>query len=283
MAEFLSLNDVRNQTDRIRAHLSALMSSKALVIRQGARQWRFLSACVERLISPRARTTFDSLSPVEAAQLKFEVEDKLRRFYIRDGRPLELAFRLIHRRDFPNFDFGSRSRYPTLAGYVLLVRDLSSEVAPHPSRSSLASYLERIVIEALDAEFAAYAALPEVVPEKLFRWYSKKGAAHRQILHILTRHKERGWVISNPYNPSRKRLISIKVRRLTANEAIVGTVEYWCLRWWDVNKQSYTYPYQETNRQTYILHKDSEGWRIVECNMPSPRSSLPYHRIKRGQ
>jgi hypothetical protein len=282
MAEFLSLTEARGKRDAVRSHLSALMSSRALVVRQRARQWRFLSACVERLISPKTRSEFDRLSPTAAAQLKFEIEDRLRHFYIRDGRPLELVFHLVHRRDFANFGLGPRCRYPTIAGYALLVRDLSSEVASAPSRAGLAAFLERVVTEAIDAEFAAYAALPEVVPEELLHWYVEDSSAYRRIMAILTRHRERGWVISNPYNPSRKRLLSIKVRALTADEATIGTVEYWCLRWWDINKHTYTYPYQETNRQTYVLRKERGGWKVFDCLMPSPRSSLPYHRIKRS-
>ena len=75
----------------------------------------------------------------------------------------------------------------------------------------------------MDAEFAAYAALPEIRLEEIGRWFCPEGPAHREIVNLLKRHQQRGWVISNPINPSTKRLLGISVKRIEGNEAIVAT------------------------------------------------------------
>jgi hypothetical protein len=59
-----------------------------------ARQWRFFRDAVERLLSGDHFSEFDTVPRVQAAQLKFEVEDKLRRFYLRPGRAPEFVFTL---------------------------------------------------------------------------------------------------------------------------------------------------------------------------------------------
>jgi hypothetical protein len=97
---------------------------------------------------------------------------------------------------------------------------------------------------------------------------------------LLNRHRERNWVLSNPLNPSTKRLLSIQVRELEGNRAIVKTTEYWYLRWWDSSEGSYSYPYRETNKQTYVLRRTSSGWCVFENVRPSPRTSAPHRRIR---
>lgn len=57
--------------------------------------------------------------------------------------------------------------YPTLAGYRVLVRDLAEEHVGEDAITSndVALYLEKTVAGCIDAEFAAYAALPEICPK----------------------------------------------------------------------------------------------------------------------
>src|SRR6266571_6053792 len=43
-------------------------------------------------------------------------------------------------------------------------------------------------------------------------------------------------------NPSTKRLLSIKVKRARGGEAIVGTTEYWYLRWWARGRRATSIP-----------------------------------------
>lgn len=83
-------------------------------------------------------------------------------------------------------------------------------------------------------------------------------------------------------NPSTKRILSIKVRRIEKEEILVSTTEYWYLRWWDSKDNSYTYPYRETCRQQYVLRKHDGIWKVYEFIRPAPRTSVP-HRRKYGR
>jgi hypothetical protein len=65
---------------------------------------------------------------------------------------------------------------------------------------------------------------------------------------VLTHHKERGWILTNPMNPSTKRVLMLKVKKIDKREIFVSTTEYWYLRWWDT-KNSYAFPNRETNRK----------------------------------
>lgn len=78
--QFLAPGPARNRATEIRAALNELLSTKALVTRRVASQWRFLEACVERLLSGKVASEFQKLETARAAQLKFEVEDRLRAF-----------------------------------------------------------------------------------------------------------------------------------------------------------------------------------------------------------
>lgn len=278
---FLSPSEARQRDAEIRATLNDLLSTKALVTRPAASQWKFMAACVERLLSDDScNEEYASLSAVRAAQLKFEVEDRLRRFYLRPGKAVNLVLTLVHNRDLTGCGVETPEKYPSLRGYCVLVRDLAGDLATLPNLRDLKTYLERVVTEAVDAEFRAYTALPEIVTADLQRWFCGDGTAYREIVNLLTRHRARNWVLSNPLNPSTKRLLSIQVRELEGNRAVVKTNEYWYLRWWDNSEGSYSYPYRETNKQTYVLHRTSSGWCIFENIRPSPRTSAPHRRIK---
>lgn len=109
-------------------------------------------------------------------------------------------------------------------------------------------------------------------------WFCPNGPAKKEILHVLYRHKERGWILNNYMNPSTKRILSIKVRKIEKREIFVATAEYWYLRWWDTKKNSYAFPYRETNRQQYILRKDNGIWKVYETIRPAPRTSIPHRR-----
>lgn len=100
-------------------------------------------------------------------------------------------------------------------------------------------------------------------------------------MHILVRHRERGWVLSNPFNPSTKRLLSVSVRTMEAGEARVDTTEYMYLRWWDTRRQKYGYAYREHNRQIYLLTEGSDGqWRVLDNLRPAPRATPPNRRVR---
>jgi hypothetical protein len=282
--EYLSLQEIRSRSEAITTALDALIRTKTVANKPNAKQWRFLRDCVRCLLTPGADSEFRGLSPVQAAQLKFEVEDRLKRYYLRPGRPVDILFTMVHKSDLATYGVADDEAYPSLAGYCVLARDHNDgrEDKEHGQQGELRTYLERVVTESVDAEFQAYASLPQSGSEELKRWFCADGPALKEIMNLLTRHQKRGWVLSNPLNPSTKRLLSIKVKKITGSEAVVNTMEYWYLRWYDAGSGSYTYIYRETNRQIYIVKKETEGWKIFQNLRPSPRSSIP-HRWKKKQ
>ena len=277
MAEYLSLAEIQERSADILSALESLINTKAVANKPNAKQWRFLRDGVRCLFSPCVDSEFQNISPVRAAQLKFETEDRLKRYYLRPGRPLDFVFTLVHKSDLAKYGLIDREDYPSLAGYCVLIRDKVDDNNKGPD--DLKKYLERVITEAMDAEFRAYAALPRIDQDDLNKWFVTDSPAMKEIMNLLTRHQKKGWIISNSLNPSTKRLLDIKVKKIENLHAFINTMEYWFLRWWDVKDGSYTYPYRETNRQMYVLKKEPDGWKVFENLRPSPRSSTP-HRWK---
>lgn len=248
--EFLTLEQLREWVVEIRAAFDALMENQTLAVRKHARQWRFFRYCLEHTLgtSPEA-FHFDGRQ--QLAQFKFEVEDKLRRFYLRHGAPVEFVFSLVHRRDAARDRLVVDPRYPETAGYCLLVRDRrDAGDAGICTRAETRVYLESIIANCMDAEFSAYQALPEIDEAPLQRWFRRGSDAYRDLVHTLEQLKRRGWVLSNPCNPSTKRLLAIEIKEMRDKEAVVRTTEYWYLRWWSTVERQYRYPHRETNHHT---------------------------------
>ncbi len=266
---------VENKT-AIQSVFDSLMCTRALVCRPHARQWLFFKACAECLFDIKKKNEiFIELSKVTAAQYKFEVEDKLRRFYQRPGKKHDYVFTLSHKSRLADFGL-STEIYPSLAGYSVLVRDMSEgKVGYIYCRRELIAYLERVVAEGMAAEFESYMSLPKLDTTGLNKWFVEDCPAMREIKNVLQGVAKRGWHLNNPLNPSTSRLLSVVVKEVTEKEAEVSTKEYWYLRWWEQHRQKYTYPYRETNQQKYILKKLAGKWLIFQNIRPVPRSSQP--------
>jgi hypothetical protein len=278
--EFLSLEQLREWVVEIRVAFNALMENNALAVRKNAKQWQFFRLCLEQTLGASPAGCSVSRSQ-QLVQLKFEVEDKLRRFYLRHGAPVNFVFSLVHRRDAERDRLVVEPHYPHTGGYYLLVRDRrDGGTAAYWTLAESRAYLERVVACCVDAEFNAYQALPEIDEAPLLRWFRRGSDAYRDLVHTLTQLKQRGWVLSNPCNPSTKRLLAIEVKEMRGNEAVVRTTEYWYLRWWSTVEQKYRYPYRETNRHTYILVNTPDGWLVEENIRPAPRSSTPHRQRK---
>jgi hypothetical protein len=278
---YLAVSEIRRRSVELNGELEMLFNAKALVGKPGARQWRFFRACTRELISGEIDHAFKALAPVQAAQWKYEVENKLSRYYLRPGKPCHFIFTMVHVSRLAQYGLEATEQYPNLAGYCVLVRDFAgdSKTGDINCTKEIGSYLERVVAEAVDAEFRAYSALPMTTNNDLLQWFCAQSPAINEIHNIVTRHRQKGWVISNPMNPSTKRVLKIRVAKVESNEAVVRTMEYWYLRWWDMNRNCYVYPYRETNRQVYILRKGPDGWKVYQNLRPSPRTTTPHRRI----
>jgi hypothetical protein len=278
--EFLTLKQIHEWSEDIRTAFGKLMENQTLAVRSNARQWQFFRLCFERTLGS-IPDEWCALRGQQLAQIKFEVEDKLRRFYLRHGGPVDFVFSLIHKRDAARDQLVVESHYPETAGYYLLVRDRRDEGVPdHLGQGETRAYLEKIVASCIDAEFNAYQAMPDIDEAPLLRWFRRDGGAYRELVHNLTQLQRHGWVVSTPFNPSTKRLLAVNVKEIQGDEAIVRTTEYWYLRWWSTVEQQYRYPYRETSRHTYILIRTAEGWRVDENIQPSPRSNTPHRQRK---
>lgn len=279
--EYLTLEDAVNKKKDIADALDLLLSNKALTAKPNALQWKFLRDCINVLLYPKVKSKFSSFSKSHKAQLKYEAEDKLKKYYLRPGRKINYVFHIVHQKELKNIFNDENDDYPNIGGYSVLVRDTSNEVTHDHSltEKDIKEYIERVVAESVDTEFEAYQTLPNIIEDELLDgWFCPFGPAKKEILHILSRHKERGWVLTNYMNPSTKRILNIKIRKIERKEIFVATTEYWYLRWWDAKKNSYTFPYRETNRQLYILRKDNGIWKVYESIRPSPRTSIPHRR-----
>jgi len=280
--EYLEIREILSLREDIEGFFSTLLSAKVLVAKPKAAQWRFLRCCFDRLFMPGGATEFDMISKPRSAQLKFELENKLKWFYLSPGKSLKYALSMIHKSRLSIYGFDQNENYPDLAGYCLLIRKINEDAScPQPDDiPELKSYLERVVIEGADAEFRAYSSLPEIREEELYTWFHPQGPAIKEILLILHRHSIKGRVINNPFNPSSKRIIRFKVDRIGKEECLVRTTEYWYLRWWNTHQQDWDYPYRETNIQKYVLKKHDGKWKIFQNLRPAPRTSAPLRQLK---
>jgi hypothetical protein len=216
---------------------------------------------------------------LQIAQYKFEVEDKLRRLYLRGGQPMAFVFRLVSLRDAKRENLVTDGDYPEIGGYHLLVRDRRQNAAIElGSMATSRERIEMVVAACIDAEFSAYQALPHIDEAALLRWFASDGPAYKDLMHTLQRVGQRGWTLTNHQNPSTKRLMAIKVQDIRANRAIARTTEYWYLRWWSPIEGKYRYPYRETNRHTYLLEKRGDQWLVEENIQPPPLSSTPHRQ-----
>jgi hypothetical protein len=281
--EFLQLEEIRGKGREIQAAMDSQLATKALASKRGARQWRLLQDSLQRLLFPETPSEFDAMTKAQAIQYKFELGDKLRRFYNRPGHMVDYVFAFSHKSELHRY-IDEWQTYPVIADYALLVRDLSSDRKDTAKGDieDLKLYFERVVVEANDAEFRAYAALPDIKADELSQWFCEESPAFKEVMNVLKRHSEKKWIISNQFNPSNKRILDVKVKKVEPTEAIVDTEEYWYLRWWDDIDGSYKYAYRETNRQRYVLKPEGGTWKIFLEMRGMPRTSAP-NRWKRRQ
>ncbi|MFN0164349.1 MAG: hypothetical protein ACKVQQ_24185 [Burkholderiales bacterium] len=275
--EFLTLSETRARAADIRAAFDNLMENRWLASKRNAAQWKYFQACLEKTLHGSAAAL--AWAPLQIAQYKFEVEDRLRRLYLRGGPPLKYVFRLFSRRDAWRDNLVVDEDYPDTGGYYLLIRERKEPDGDFATGLAEArARIEMVVAEAAQSEFEAYRALPKLDTAPLLRWFAEEGAAYRDLLHTLTRVSQRGWILTNPQNPSTRRLMAIRVKEIKGDSAVARTTEYWYLRWWSTVEGKYRYPYRETDRQTYILVRRGAHWLVQENIRPAPRSSTSHRQ-----
>lgn len=274
MSAYLPAYQLAAVAGEVAEEFERLMTNPRIVSRPRSKQWQFLRHCLAVTLR---RTSADfACSAQQAVQYRFEVEDRLHRYYLLPGRPLPFVFRLMHLRTALSMNLTDET-YPQSNGYVLLVsRDAREAIMTEDTRD----VLERVVNDATDAEWAVYYRLPDLDLEPLERGFLVGGPAYKRIQFVASRHHERRWTIAHPStNPSTKRVIDVRVLKLERDHAEVRTKEYWYLRWYSLAKGDYAQiEWRETNIQKYMLVRQGDRW-LVDANFyPPPRGSAPYRK-----
>jgi hypothetical protein len=268
---FWSLDRVRDHSNEVRGAFEDLLSRPAFASRHGSKQWRFFRACLDRLLGNEADGS--EIPRPRVTQYKFEVDDRLRRYYRSPGPSVKLVFSIIDKAFAESRDLVPHG-YPCYAGYVLLVSDARPASAAVKNSTDLAEFLERVVVEAAYAEFVAYKRLPEIDLSSLDGHFEPGGPAYLRIQNLIEiSHRKQRTISHPPHNPSYMRVHRCRMQRKEDSAAIIATEEYWYLRWWSIPKGEYDHIYQETNRQVYRVRLSGTLWLVDENTYPQPRST----------
>ncbi len=273
----LTRKEIRFYLPEIEAEFEALTNHPWFSGRRNSKQWQFLRHCFEVLMERRVGD-FDC-GPKEAVNYKFEVSERLQRYYLHFGKPIKFIFQVESVKKEGVAELSDAS-YPACNGYYLRVFFNKDRPDDIQLRKLL---IEKTVSRAIDAEFAAYESLPDVNIERLDKVFDKNGSAFKRILNVLNAHQKRGWILGNPQNPSTKRLVDVRIKEMTENFAEVSTTEYWLLMWWGVKEKKYAHIYNETNRQTYFLVRKKKNWVVTDNPYAKPRTSTPRRNIRHFQ
>lgn len=272
--EFLSAVQVQARADEVREALAAVLGVSAVAGHPRARQWQFLRSCLERVLGQDGNSArWDGLPSDQAAQYKFEIQEKLRAHYERRAGKPGLALALVHARHLSAYRLVGAEDYPRLAGYCLLVREPQKDATLRPHTAGWRDYLVRVVTEVTEAEYRACEAIPELDERALERWSWLDGPFRREVGQRLRQRREEGWVLSNAYNPSTHRTERVDVHRMEDNEALVSTREYWHLRWWSTRTKEYIYSYEDRPRFDYLLRRRDHAWRVWERRRRAARAA----------
>lgn len=270
MSVFLTKNEVDFYSKDIEAEFESLVGHRWFSARRKSKQWAFFRHCFDVLMG-KAVGDF-ACEKQQAIQYKYEITDRLRRYYYSPGERVRFIFSLEHEKHDGISDYED-PQYPASNGYLL--RITLNEV-PYDLIQQTRAYLERVVAEAVDAEWAVYSKLPELNLDPLLKVFDPEGSAYKRIRRVAEGHHKKQLTICNDFNPSTKRLIDVKVVKLTSTSALVRTSEYWLLYWWSIEKGSYiNYVYNELNRQEYFLVRQSTRWVVRDNHYPAPKTSTP--------
>jgi hypothetical protein len=125
-----------------------------------------------------------------------------------------------------------------------------------------------LIKQSLNREFMAYKNLPKLDTVWFKNFYTHNGDAQNKLLERLIFHKNRNEVINNHKNPSNFEYINGRIIEVDSNRVIVETKEYWYNKWYNIQKNKYTYEYKDTSiePQIYILKKVNGKWLIDKNN-----------------
>jgi hypothetical protein len=264
---YLTKAEIDSEANRLSIEFEQLMKEPRFVARPTAKQWAFFRHCFSVLLG-RVGGDFPC-SKGQAIQYKYEITDRLERYYLTTSNPVKYVFKLVDEDDATLFEQDGRT-YPSANGYRLLV--IQSGIEPLTAQEKRA-VVESVVTHAIDAEWAVYKRLPALDLTPLDGLFVRDGSAYNQIYNVALMHSKKSWTISNPMNSSVKRLLNISVEEITDEFAEVRTSEYWRLAWWSLAENRYVKIYKEENRQKYFLIFQDNCWLIKDNIYPPPKTS----------
>jgi hypothetical protein len=274
---YLTKKEIDHYLPEITEEFQAVIKHPWFSGRKDARQWQFLKHCFSVLMG-EADEDF-VCNEKQAIYYKYEINDRLQRYYLAFGKPIKFVFHLINDKKAGIHDYDEPD-YPSSNNYKLRV----SYNKDRPDEIQIKKLLiEKTIAESIDAEFGAYRSLPNLEFTKLGEVFDITGSAYKEIVNRAKKHKQRKWIISDESNPSTKRLIDIRIEDISGNKAKVRTTEYWLLMWWSLMEKKYIHTYKETNRQQYFLVWKNDKWLVQENIYEKPKTSTPRRNIRSSE
>ena len=273
MELFLNFEEVKFYEAEIKEEFTSLINHRWFSARKNSWQWQFLKHCFQVLMGETNKDF--ACSEKQAIQYKYEISERLTRYYLSYGKPLKFVFSLVHEKNDGITDYEEAS-YPACNHYLLRI-SFNNEAPQTLLQKRL--LIEKTLAEAVDAEWTVYNQIPDLDFSLLEKAFDKSGSAYKLICHIANSNKNRGWTLQNATNPSTKRLIDVKIKKMTGKTAQARTSEYWLLSWWSVKNERYEHTYKELNRQTYTLVWKKDKWLVLDNIYPPPKTSTPRRNI----
>ena len=223
MSIYLTKKEIGHYKSEIEEEFRTIVKHPWFSSRKNARQWMFFKHCFSVLIGENSGDF--ACSEKQAIYYKYEITDRLQRYYLSFGKPIKFVFHLINEKKTGVSDYDEVD-YPSCNNYRLRVSHNSNRPDVIQEKKLL---IEKTIAEAMDAEFGVYQALPALEFTRLAEVFDINGSAYKEIVNRAKKHKKRGWIIRGEENPSTKRLIDVRIRDLSENRAEVRTSEYWLL------------------------------------------------------
>ena len=277
MSVYLTNKEIAHYKSEIEEEFQTIVKHPWFSGRKNARQWLFFRHCFNVLMGDSSGDF--ECDEKQAIDYKYEVGDRLQRYYLAFGKPIKFVFHLINIKKAGVSDYDDAD-YPSCNGYKLRV---SYNKDSPDSTQEKKLLIEKTIADVVDAEFEVYKRLPDLDFARLAEVFDTEGSAYKWIVNLARKHKKRGWILRNDMNPSTKRLIDVRIRDISESSAEVATSEYWLLMWWSVVEKKYAHTYKEMNRQQYYLIWKNDKWFVQENIYEKPKTSTPRRNIRSSQ
>lgn len=121
--------------------------------------------------------------------------------------------------------------------------------------------IKKQILHALAQRQVALSEASEQAEKALESYFTKKGSAYKKLMAIHHTCQERGWQLSNKYNPSTIDILDCEVQE-EGDTAKITTQESWIMCWWSELDQRYVYRYQRNDQHLYTAKKTKSGWKL---------------------